>query len=76
MITPDFATLDPPAVPGETISWCPMCGDVIYRRPGDDARPPLEQALAEEEVARDHMLVRHDLNPRQAVAMVMEAVRS
>lgn len=74
MKVPDFASLDPPGQPGETISWCPMCGDVIYRRPADDLRTLFAVVLAEEEAARDHMLVRHELEPEVAVAALMEAV--
>lgn len=74
MRTPDWATLDPPGQPGETVSWCPLCGDVIYRRAASDQRTPLNVALAEEEAARDHMLVRHDLDPETAVAKVKEAL--
>lgn len=74
MKVPDFASLDPPGQPGETVSWCPLCGEVIYRLAADDQRAPLEQALAEEEVARDHMLVRHELEPEVAVAALMQAV--
>jgi hypothetical protein len=53
MKVPDFASLDPPGQPGETISWCPMCGDVIYRRPADDLRTLFAVVLAE---GRPHVI--------------------
>ena len=74
MITPDWANLDPPGQPNEVISWCPLCGEVLYRRAPADVRTPLEVALAEEEAARDHMLMRHDLDPTAAVAKLKEAL--
>jgi hypothetical protein len=69
--SPDFASLDPPAVPGETIAWCPICGEVVNRRPKEI--PPFTDL--EEANAALHMLLAHDMTPDVAVAALMEAVR-
>lgn len=69
--TPDFANLDPPAQPGESIAWCPLCGKVINRIPqGEFSGDAYFEARAQE-----HMLMAHDLEGEWAYAKLLEAVK-
>ena len=70
----NYATLDPPGQPGETIMWCPLCGNVISRRSPGDLRPPLAVAILEEAYATDHMRDAHHLTAEDAVKVLSEVM--